>query len=65
MSEEITKWKLETATKALQMAYRKHHLDDESIGWSELGDRLCDALCELMGDKEFVRWNESQPDPAK
>lgn len=23
---------------AVQMAHRKHHLDDDSIGWDELGN---------------------------
>lgn len=40
----------------LKMAYRKHCLGDESVGWNELGDRLCDALCNAMGDREFQKW---------
>ena len=41
------------ATKA---AYRKHHLNDDSIGWQELDEILFYALTETMGDGEFVRW---------
>lgn len=41
---------------AVQMTYRKHHLDDDSIGWEELGNMLLDTLCEAMGDEEFVKW---------
>jgi hypothetical protein len=51
--------KLQRALEALKLAYRKHRCDDESIGWNELGDKLCNALCEIMGDKEFVKWSES------
>lgn len=39
-----------------QMCYRKHHLDDADVGWNELSDKLCNALCNAMGDKEFQRW---------
>jgi hypothetical protein len=41
---------------ACQMAYRKHHLDDQSIGWEEMSDVLQDAICNAMGDKEFNEW---------
>lgn len=44
---------------AVQMAYRKHHLDDDSIGWEELGNILLDALCETMGDEEFIKWKNN------
>lgn len=39
----------------VQMAYRKHACDDDSIGWEELQDRMCDVLCNVMGDIEFQR----------
>lgn len=58
MSED----KLEQALEALKLCYRKHQRGDESIGWTELGDKLCDALCEIMGDEKFVEWNESLDD---
>lgn len=41
---------------AVKLAYRKHHLDDPSIGWDELSDKLMTALCETMGDQEFQKW---------
>ena len=41
---------------ACKLAYRKHHLNDESIGWEELGDCLLDALCNEMGDDGFQEW---------
>lgn len=43
---------------ALQMAYRKHHLGDDSIGWDELSEKLLDTLCNVMGAAEFVAWLE-------
>lgn len=43
---------------ACQMAYRKHHLDDDSIGWDELSDMLFNVLCEVMGDEEFQEWRK-------
>ena len=40
----------------LKMAYQKHALNDDSVGWDELTDELCNALCEVMGDKGFQDW---------
>jgi hypothetical protein len=42
--------------EALKMAYLKHALSDDSIGWEELTVILCDALCNEMGDEEFSNW---------
>lgn len=42
--------------EAVKLAYRKHWLGDGSIGWDELGEKLHDALCNAMGDEEFVKW---------
>jgi len=48
--------------EAVKFAYRKHHLGDDSIGWSELGDKLGDALNNAMGPGNFVAWlNEVKP----
>jgi len=47
---------------ACKLAYRKHHLGDDSIGWDELSDALCNALCNEMGDTEFQKWLSSQID---
>jgi len=41
---------------ACKLAYRKHHLNDDSIGWDELSDCLLDALCNEMGDDGFQEW---------
>jgi hypothetical protein len=53
------------AINTLKLAYRKHWLDDDSIGWEELGDKLMNALAELMGDKEYVKWMGGEKDRAK
>lgn len=42
--------------EAVKLAYRKHHLGDDSIGWEELSEKLGDVLCEVMGDAAFVEW---------
>lgn len=41
---------------AVKMAYRKHHLDDSSVGWDELSNVLMITLCNTMGDKAFQTW---------
>lgn len=45
---------------ACKLAYRKHHLNDDSIGWDELANSLRDALCNEMGDDTFQKWLQSQ-----
>ena len=42
--------------EAAKLAYRKHHLGDDSIGWDELEDILHDALCNELGDDGFLMW---------
>ncbi len=41
---------------AVQIAYRKHCLNDDSIGWNELSDILQNALCEAMTDGGYQDW---------
>lgn len=55
-NEEARIWQLGEACK---LAYRKHNLGDESVSWTEVTDSLCDAICEWIGDDEFVKWSES------
>jgi predicted RNA-binding Zn-ribbon protein involved in translation (DUF1610 family) len=43
---------------AVLCAYAKHHLDCEDIGWDQLGEILCDVICNEIGDVEFQRWLE-------
>lgn len=54
MSEED--WRIDVAIKALQKIYRKQHLGDDSLGWAETDDICFNALCDLMGDKEYNKW---------
>jgi len=42
--------------EAVKLAYRKHHLDDPSIGWDELSEKLLDALCNAMGADGYLEW---------
>lgn len=46
------------ALETLQIVYRKHVLDDPSIGWDELGYRVLDTLCNIMGNDEFNKWRK-------
>jgi hypothetical protein len=45
---------------ACKLAYRKHHLDDDSVGWDELSDALHNALCNEMGSQGFILWLKKQ-----
>ncbi len=44
--------------KVLKLTYRKHWLDDASVGYHELGDELYNELCREMGEDEFIRFVE-------
>lgn len=44
--------------EAVQWAYRKHHLGDDTIGWSELSEKLLDALCNAMGADGYLAWSK-------
>ena len=60
MSDNAPSYAPEVQTQmleALKMAYRKHHVEDERIGWDELSDVLCDALCNAMGNREYIEWS--------
>ena len=46
---------------ALQMAYCKHHLGDDTIGWDELSEKLGDVLSNAMGIEVYVKWQEAHP----
>ena len=39
-----------------KLTYWKHHLNDASIGWIELGDCLLNALYNEMGDDGLQEW---------
>jgi len=42
-----------------KLAYRKHHMDDDSIGWRELSTILHDSLCNSIGVGEYGRFVDS------
>lgn len=41
---------------AVMLAYRKHHLGDESIGWEELASELRMTLDEALGVPAVLEW---------
>ena len=41
---------------ACKLAYRKHVLNDDSVGWDELGNCLLDAICNEIGDDGYQQW---------
>ena len=43
---------------AVMCAYSKHVLDRDEIGWGQLENILHNALCEAMGDEEYIEWME-------
>lgn len=45
--------------EACKLAYRKHHLGDDTIGWDELSERLGEALDDVMGGAEFRQFVRS------
>jgi len=51
--------KMDSLLEACKLAYRKHVLSDDDIGWDELDDKLLDTLCNVMGEKEFIKWGKS------
>jgi len=46
--------------RACQMAYRKHHCGDDSIGWDELSKELYNAITNSVGDSKFIQWVNSR-----
>lgn len=44
----------------IKRAYLKMTERDESVGWEELTDELANTLAQIMGDNEFVKWNNSK-----
>lgn len=68
MAEVIDMFKLSNKARrlrAIELAYRKHNLADDAIGWDELGDTLCDELCNFYGADVFTKWLEQYDDGIK
>lgn len=42
----------------VKAAYLKHHCGLDNVGWEQLSNMMCDALCNAMGDTQFQRWLE-------
>lgn len=45
--------------KAVQLAYRKWHLDDPNVGSNQLSEALLHAICEAIGDEGYQEWMKS------
>jgi hypothetical protein len=45
--------------KAAKLAYRKHCMGDDRVGWEDVDSALLDALCEVLGDRGFERWRKT------
>lgn len=60
MEEDAAKLKAENGllVELLKLAYR-NWLEDPDVAWGELGEKLCDGLCEAMGDVEYQKWMEA------
>lgn len=43
----------------IKRTYLKMTDRDDSIGWEELQDELANTLAQIMGDDEFIAWNDS------
>lgn len=65
MVEEITRLRIELEAhkkqqgvllEAVKVAYQKHCLNDDRVGWKDLDVALFTALTEAMGDTDFRRW---------
>ncbi len=54
-----------TSVRSLKLAYRKHVVGDDSIGWDELSGELGNALAQIMGDDEFCEWTTELLESAK
>lgn len=65
---EIVEWQRNQRHQllsAVQMAYQKHHMGLAAIGWEQLGEKLHNTLCEVMGDEEYERWSSSFEDEER
>lgn len=52
----LSKQQKEIIENALKLTYRHVHMADENVSSGEVSESVFNALCELMGDKEFVKW---------
>jgi hypothetical protein len=54
----------ERLLRVVMMAYAKHHLGSDHIGWDELGEVLYCEICNTVGDDLFVAWSDKIKDEA-
>jgi hypothetical protein len=47
-----------TLLRVMKKVYRKHVLEDESVGWESLCEEIGMALADVMGDEAFNKWVE-------
>ena len=52
----LSKQQKEIIENALKLTYRHVHMVDENVSSGEVSEAVFDALCELLGDKGFVKW---------
>ena len=45
--------------KALKCAYKKMTNPECELGWEEVTDMLCDAICNEIGDNAFCNWSDN------
>lgn len=59
-AEEAINRQGEKSIELFKLVLRKFYFEDEaSIGFVELGGKIKDHLCEMIGDEEFCKFTES------
>jgi hypothetical protein len=48
----------DTLLSVCQLSYRKHVMEDNSVGWDSLSSQLGEALLSVMGEEAFNKWVE-------
>jgi hypothetical protein len=46
----------DTLLDVIKLVYRKHYLNDDSVGWEELSTILHNSICNALGDDAFIKW---------
>ena len=52
----LTKDQVHIIENGLKLAYRHIYMADEAVSEGEASEAVFDALCELIGNKEFTKW---------
>lgn len=56
------KSEVDEKTRLLILCWRKHHIDDSTIGWDELTEELCDGLSRILGNEEYYKLQKKYMD---